>query len=96
MVAQKFYFWYNMRIMEQFNVFFTNGLGISPFLMGVMAVWVIFWKGCSLWIAARNNKKWWFVALLILNTLGILERLPSSWLSRNNGYSRKIRGEILG
>jgi len=62
-----------MPIMEQFNVFFANGLGISPFVVGVVAVWVLFWKGCSLWIAAKSDQKWWFLALLILNTLGILE-----------------------
>ena len=59
--------------MEQFNVFFANGLGVSPFVVGVVAVWVLFWKGCSLWIAAKNDKKWWFVALLIINTVGVLE-----------------------
>jgi len=32
-------------------------------------------KGFALWTAAQNNKKGWFVALLFLNTLGILEIL---------------------
>jgi len=32
-------------------------------------------KGVALWRAAKNNHKWWFVALLILNTLGLLELL---------------------
>jgi hypothetical protein len=59
--------------MEQFNMFSANSLGVSPLLVGVVAIWVLFWKGCSLWIAGKNNQKWWFVALLILNTLGILE-----------------------
>lgn len=59
--------------MEQFNVFFANGLGVSPLVVGVVAIWVLFWKGCALWIAAKNDKKWWFIALLIINTLGILE-----------------------
>jgi hypothetical protein len=31
------------------------------------------WKGWALWIAARREQKVWFVALLILNTIGILE-----------------------
>jgi len=30
-------------------------------------------KGYTLWFAAKRNEKWWFIALLILNTLGILE-----------------------
>lgn len=36
-------------------------------------LWTIPWKGVALWRAARNCHKGWFVALLILNTLGILE-----------------------
>jgi lipoprotein signal peptidase len=31
------------------------------------------WKGVALWRAAINNHKGWFVALLLLNTLAILE-----------------------
>jgi len=29
----------------------------------------------GLWRAARNNHKWWFLAILLLNTLGILEMI---------------------
>ena len=59
--------------MEQFNMFFTNSLGVSPLVVGIIAIWVLFWKGCALFIAAKNNNKWWFLILLIVNTLGILE-----------------------
>jgi hypothetical protein len=31
------------------------------------------WKGFALWIAVKNNQGKWFLALLILNTFGILE-----------------------
>lgn len=72
-LAQKNYFWYNNKTMEQFNMFFSNSLGLSPLMVGVLMVWIIFWKGCSLWIASRNNHKIWFIALLVLNTMGILE-----------------------
>jgi len=36
-------------------------------------VWSMIWKGIALWTAARNNSKPWFVVLLLLNTVGILE-----------------------
>lgn len=39
----------------------------------LMLVWVIFWKGLALWRSGRLGQKWWFVALLLLNTFGILE-----------------------
>lgn len=34
---------------------------------------VIVLKGFALWYSARGGQKWWFIALLIINTLGILE-----------------------
>ena len=37
--------------------------------------WVFVWKGFALWKAARQGAKWWFIALLVINTLGILEIL---------------------
>lgn len=38
-------------------------------------IWTVPWKGWALWRAARANAKWWFIALLIINTMGILEIL---------------------
>ncbi len=38
----------------------------------ILVFWEIFWKGIALWKAARNSQKYWFVALLILNTAGTL------------------------
>ncbi len=42
-------------------------------LMMVLAIWSLVWKGWALWRAGRNNSVGWFIALLVLNTLGILE-----------------------
>ena len=44
-------------------------------LVILLVLWVLPWKGVALWKAARREEKWWFIALLILNTLGILEIL---------------------
>ena len=41
----------------------------------VLALWSLFWKGMALWKAARLGQKGWFVALLLINTLGILDIL---------------------
>jgi methionyl-tRNA synthetase len=35
-------------------------------------VWDAVWKGIALWKAARNNQLKWFVALIIINSLGVL------------------------
>ena len=37
--------------------------------------WALPWKGMALWKAARLEDKWWFIALLVSNTLGLLEIL---------------------
>jgi len=44
-------------------------------LLIILSIWSIIWKGMALWKAARNNSTPWFVVLLILNTMGILEIL---------------------
>ena len=42
-----------------------------PLLIAV--TWSLIWKGLALWKAARQDDKPWFVAILIINSLGILE-----------------------
>ena len=39
----------------------------------ILALWTIPWKIYAVWTAAKHNHKKWFVALLILNTVAILE-----------------------
>lgn len=48
---------------------------IMPLLIILAAVWTIPWKGIALWKAARSGSTVWFCALLVLNTLAILEIL---------------------
>ncbi len=50
-------------------------LGISISVLILAVVWSFVWKGLALWKAARKNSKIWFIILLIVNTLGILEIL---------------------
>ena len=39
----------------------------------LLALWTIVIKAFALWHAARNSQTFWFVALLVVNSLGILE-----------------------
>lgn len=51
-----------------------HDLGIPTITLGIIvALWVIPWKVYAAWLAAKNDHKKWFVALLFLNTLAILE-----------------------
>ncbi len=45
----------------------------APWFTTLLLLWSLPWKGYSLWTAARRQDKWWFIALLIINTVGILE-----------------------
>lgn len=54
--------------MNSLNLFSTD-----LFVLFLILMWTMFWKGYSLWIASKNNQKIWFVALLVFNTVGILE-----------------------
>lgn len=44
-------------------------------LVIIAALWTLPWKGYALWLAAKRDDKVWFVALLLLNTLAVLEIL---------------------
>jgi hypothetical protein len=37
-----------------------------------LIIWELIWKGIALWKSGRNNQLKWFIAILILNTVGIL------------------------
>jgi hypothetical protein len=41
-------------------------------LLAVVVIWDAVWKAISLWKAARNGQKGWYIALLLLNTVGLL------------------------
>ena len=47
--------------------------GIIWLAIAVGCIWSMVWKGIALWRAGRNGHLGWFIALLIVNTLGILE-----------------------
>ena len=53
-------------------------------LILIVVLWTIVLKGYSLWAAARGGQKWWFVALLVINTFGILEIVYLIWYRPKN------------
>jgi hypothetical protein len=52
--------------------FFDRG---DKLLTIIIIIWSLLWKCYSVWLAAKNNDKKWFVALVILNTAGILDMI---------------------
>jgi len=47
-----------------------------------LIVWTAAWKGVALWKSGRNNQLKWFVALLLINTLGALEIVYIRWFQK--------------
>jgi len=41
----------------------------------LLAIWTIPWKGLALWKSAKRGDRAWFIILLLMNTLAILEIL---------------------
>jgi len=62
---------------------FATLMNLSPktaiiFLaIGIMVIltWSLIWKGLALWKSAIKRHRFWFIIMLIINTLGILEIL---------------------
>ncbi len=51
--------------------------------LALLLVWSTVWKGFALWHAARNNQMTWYIALLIINTAGILEIIYLSFFQKS-------------
>jgi len=47
----------------------------SSLIIILVAIWTIPWKGFALWKSARRGEKGWFIVLLLVNSLAILEIL---------------------
>jgi len=75
---------------EQYQEF-INVMGYSSIpteflgLFFLMMIWSLIWKGIALWKAAEDRSKPWFIALLIVNTMGILEIIYIFFFSKKKG-----------
>jgi len=56
-------------------------LHFLPVLIPLLLIELVL-KGYALWKAARNNQSFWFVAILIINSLGILSAVYLLWFQR--------------
>lgn len=59
-------------------------------LIILIVLWTFPWKGVALWKAAQNKEKWWFIALLLLNTLAILEIIYIFYFSKKTEVEKNI------
>jgi len=67
---------------------------IDPRLLTFLAitlVWVIPWKGYALWLSAKRGDKIWFVILLLVNTLAILEIVYIFFFAKKKKLTEKSK-----
>jgi hypothetical protein len=63
---------------ETLNTSLSLYLSANPAII-LLLIWIIVWKALALWTSARRGQKIWFIALLIVNTMGILEIIYLSY-----------------
>ncbi len=63
--------------------------GFAGGLLVIFLVWSLFWKGLALWRAGRHNQAVWFVLLLVLNTLGIVEIIYLACFQKDRSKVKK-------
>ena len=86
-------------MMNYYGGYSNWGYGFHPFagifagMVGLvlipLLIWSIFWKGWALWRAAKMDSKIWFVVLLVVNTVGILDILYIFVFSKMNQKTLK-------
>lgn len=63
---------------------FGFGAALIALLFIIIAVWSLFWKTLAVWHAARNKQRLWMIALLLINTVGVLEIIYLAWFRKDN------------
>ena len=60
-------------------------------VLAILIIWSLIWKGIALWKAAQNHHTVWYVIMLIVNTLGILEIIYIFGFSKKSAAPNPIR-----
>ena len=60
----------------------------NQWVLILLALWTIPWKGIALWKAAKNSHKKWFIILLVVNTLAVLDILYIFIFSKRGGANQ--------
>ncbi len=69
------------------------GYGLNPILVLVIFVWSIFWKTIALWRAAKGGQRPWFIAIILINSFGILEIIYLLKFSKEKFTAQDIKNK---
>ena len=56
-------------------------------LLYILIAWEMAWKGIALWRSARNKQLGWFIAIFIVNSVGILEIIYLIFFAKHQNTS---------
>lgn len=76
---------------------FSGFAALAPLIL-LMALWSIFWKGLALWHSGRRGQHVWFIVMLVVNTVGILEIVYLFGVAKlkfNQLFSKQSQGPVL-
>jgi predicted membrane protein len=62
----------------------------NSILLFLLVGWSILWKGLALWQAAKSDQKYWFIVLLVVNTVGLLEIIYLVWFAKKKILWQRI------
>jgi hypothetical protein len=48
-------------------------INLPDYVLFLILIWTLPWKGVALWKSAKNSNKKWFIVMLIVNSLALLE-----------------------
>ena len=69
-------------------------ISIFSILFFLAILWTVAIKGYALWHAAKRGERWWFIALLVINTFGILEIAYLVFVAKLGIFGGKKKEEI--
>lgn len=58
----------------------------------ILFIWSLIWKGIALWRSAQLHQRNWFIVMLVLNTIGILEILYLFRFAKKRLTIKEIKG----
>ncbi len=59
-------------------------------LLGILVLWEWTWKGIALWKASRNDQLGWFIALMLINSVGVLPIIYLSMYRKLLDFKRGV------
>ena len=62
----------------------------NQWILWLILLWTLPWKGIALWKAAKNGHQKWFMILLVLNTLAVLEIIYIFIFSKKKPEEKQI------